>query len=199
MRSKTGSRTSGGTRRPAAISAEAGVADRPGEELRPASPPTRPPCRAGCRSRRRSGARCPVRLPHDLADRQLQQLGRVRAVDGEAKPSPMSVEPARALSRSGTCLRKSATTKPTAATGTVQRNTVCRVSAYASMIGAAAVGGQRVQALRALRGLGEVAGSAVPVTARPPRRRRRGWASGSWRRSCRRPRCRRRCRGCGRR
>ena len=46
------------------------------------------------------------------------------AVDGDAKPSPMSVDPMRALSRSSTCLRKSATTNPRTATGTVHRNTV---------------------------------------------------------------------------
>ncbi len=55
---------------------------------------------------------------------------------GCANPSPMSVELALALSRSFTCLRKSETTNPSRATGTVQRNTVCRVSAYAWARGA---------------------------------------------------------------
>lgn len=50
-------------------------------------------------------------------------------VPGRANPSPMSVEADRAVSRSSTCLRKSATRKPTAATGTVHRKTVCRLSA----------------------------------------------------------------------
>ncbi|CAM5238809.1 hypothetical protein STANM309S_04187 [Streptomyces tanashiensis] len=50
-------------------------------------------------------------------------------VVGEPKPSPMSGAAARAESRSVTCFRKRATTKPTAATGTVQRKTVWRVSA----------------------------------------------------------------------
>ncbi len=48
---------------------------------------------------------------------------------GWAKPSPMSVELARALSRSFTCFRKSETTNPSRATGTVHRKTVWRVSA----------------------------------------------------------------------
>ncbi|CAM5618689.1 hypothetical protein SFUMM280S_07064 [Streptomyces fumanus] len=48
---------------------------------------------------------------------------------GCAKPSPISVEPARALSRSRTCLRNRATRKPSAATGTVHRKTVWMVSA----------------------------------------------------------------------
>ncbi len=62
------------------------------------------------------------------------------AVAGEPNPSPMSVDPARALSRSRTCLRKSATTNPNTATGTVYRNTVCRACAYASITGAATAG-----------------------------------------------------------
>ena len=68
-----------------------------------------------------------------------------------------------ALSRSRTCLRNNATTKPSTATGIVHMNTVCNASAYAAMIGAAARG-QRVQAL-GLPPPAIVAGLAVPVWA----------------------------------
>lgn len=84
---------------------------------------------------------------------------------GRAKPSPMSDDPARTLSRSRTCLRNRATTKLRAATGTVHRKTVWSVSAYASTIGSATSAGSRCRpsGLSAARAI--VAGSAAPVRA----------------------------------
>ncbi len=94
---------------------------------------------------------------------------------GEAKPSPMSVEPARALSRNGTCLRNRATTKPRTATGTVHRNTVWMVSAYASTMGADAGAGSRCTPSGLVEAPAITDGSAAPVrTAAPTPSRRWG-------------------------
>ena len=51
---------------------------------------------------------------------------------GMAKAGPISEAPGRVSPRIGTCLRNSATTKATTATGIAEANTVCRVSAYAA-------------------------------------------------------------------
>ncbi len=51
------------------------------------------------------------------------------SVSGMPKPSPMSTAAMRSISRSGTSLSISATTKPISATGAAQRNTMPSESA----------------------------------------------------------------------
>jgi hypothetical protein len=111
--------------------------------------------------RRRVSDPVPPRIFPTVASRRC----RLSAADGVAKPSPRSVDPIRALSRSCTCLRNSETRKPSSATGTVHRKTVCSVSAYAFTRGAAVADGRLCSPSGLVAALVTAAGSAAPVRA----------------------------------